>query len=650
MISKPSRLILTGAIASILAACGGGGGGSGGSPAMSTPQSGSVSLLLSDASTEDWATIGVKVLSIALVPQGGGNHVSVYSAPAGLPVVNLVELDQLGELIGNASIPAGTYTGAVLTISGNPGDVLLNVAADPEAGFAGTPGAAIPSADIQIQHTQGATANLTVPVSVKFASPLVVNANQNNQLDIEFDLGHPALIVGHVPPAAAGATIWAVDFDGPVRHHPLKDITRLVLRHMYGEVSGVSSAALTITKEYPTEPAANPETPVATSLSLQIQPDAVNGTLVYDVDQKTVTRVTDFTTDASLASGKQVRVAARYQPDGSLVATRVWVSSSFSKIWLSPEGHVLHVNNSTDIVTIQNEDGTGIPVVVDANTQFFFRTPQNALADATPIATGTAFLASDDLVRGFKVHASVVDPLASPLVAQTIDIETATYDGTISAPTATSFTYTRKFRTATDDYQYTLDYISATTANGNDPASGDAIQGYQWWYFAYPTVVDSGTTAISDFATATNGAVNFGGLVGAMPAKGISYTVWNDLANPNAWFANASIITPSTLPLGAVANGLVSNAFTMTVIGGATAATVNVSTASGGATLVYQVDRTNGIVTVSSIDVTTSAGLATLTSGLAAGTPAKVYGVPKVDGTLKAYVLTYFTGTTLPGS
>src|ERR1019366_10796911 len=102
------------------------------------------------------------------VPQGGGNHVSVYSAPAGLPVVNLVELDQLGELIGNASIPAGTYTGAVLTISGNPGDVLLNVAADPEAGFAGTPGAAIPSADIQIQHTQGATANLTVPVSVEF--------------------------------------------------------------------------------------------------------------------------------------------------------------------------------------------------------------------------------------------------------------------------------------------------------------------------------------------------------------------------------------------------------------------------------------------------------------------------------------------------
>jgi hypothetical protein len=82
----------------------------------------------------------------------------------------------------------------------------------------------------------------------------------------------------------------------------------------------------------------------------------------------------------------------------------------------------------------------------------------------------------------------------------------------------------------------------------------------------------------------------------------------------------------------------------MTVAGGATAATIDVSTTSGSATLVYQVDRTNNIVSVSSIDVTTSAGLATLTTGLAAGEPVKVYGVPQADGTLRAYVLTYFTG------
>ena len=119
---------------------------------------------------------------------------------------------------------------------------------------------------------------------------------------------------------------------------------------------------------------------------------------------------------------------------------------------------------------------------------------------------------------------------------------------------------------------------------------------------------------------------------------------WNDPANPNGWAASATILTPSVLPLGFVSTGLTNNAFTMTVIGGANAATVTVSSMSGSATLVYQVDCTDGIVTVSPIDITTSSGLATLTTGLSAGAPVKVYGVPQADDTLKAYVLAYFTG------
>ena len=79
---------------------------------------------------------------------------------------------------------------------------------------------------------------------------------------------------------------------------------------------------------------------------------------------------------------------------------------------------------------VDNELGIGVPITVDANTLFYFRTPSNAQSDATAIGQGTAFLSN--LVRGFKVHASVVDPLASPLVASSIDIEIARYDGTIT--------------------------------------------------------------------------------------------------------------------------------------------------------------------------------------------------------------------------
>jgi hypothetical protein len=181
------------------------------------------------------------------------------------------------------------------------------------------------------------------------------------------------------------------------------------------------------------------------------------------------------------------------------------------------------------------------------------------------------------------------------------------------------------------------------TANGTDD-SGNAISGYKWWNFAYPTLLTSGPNAIANFVSATNGSVNFGGSVGSVPSRGISFATWNDPANPNGWAAAASILTPSTLPLGFVANGLVNNAFTMTVTGGTAAATVEVSTTSGSATLVYQVDYTGGIVTVSPIDITTSSGLASLTTGLSAGAPVKVYGVPQAGGALKAYVLAYFTG------
>lgn len=640
---KSVRLLSVSLAAAILAACGGGSMGSTAPAQSSTPQSANMAVMVSDASTEDWATIGVKILSIALVPQGGGANVTVYTAPAPAPVTNLVMLDQLDEILGNASIPVGSYTGAVLTVSGNADDILLTTSSDPEAGFAAPPSTTIPSSQIQVQHTEGSGADLTVPVTVNFDTPLTVSATQSNALDLEFNLAHPAFLVGHVP-VGAGDTVWAVNFDGPVRRRARHDLAQLVLRHTYGDVTAISSdeRSITVTKEFPTEPPVNPETAVAGTRSLQISADSTNGTIFYDLDAKTRSVIDDFSSESSL-TGKYVRIAARYQEDGTLVAVRVWASSEFNKVWLSPEGHVMHVDTANDIVTILNESGVGVPLTVNANTQFFFREPQNPAVDSQPIATGTAFLSNQNLVRGFKVHASVVDPLATPLIAQSIDIETAEYSGAISAPNTANFTYTHDFRTAGDDYVYRLDYISSATANGSDDA-GNPITRYKWWNFAYPTLLTSGPDAVTDFVSATDGSVNFGGTVGAVPSYGVSYATWNDPANPNGWAGAFSILLPSKLPLGTVATGLADNAFTLNVAGGAMPATVDISTTGGSATLVYQVDRTNGIVTVSPVDITTSDGLMQLTNGLAAGAPVGVYGVPQSNSSIKAYVLAYYTG------
>ena len=613
-------------------------------------QYGNVNMMVSDASTEDWANIGVKIQSISLVPQGGGSPVNVFTAGSTVPTLNLVQLDQLGELLGTVSVPEGTYTGAILTVSANPGDVTLIVAADPEAGFAGTPGATIPPGQIQIQGATGSAGSKTVPVNINFDSPLVVAANQTSSMDVEFDLSHPAFLVGHVPPALGGQTIWAVNFNrGPVRHHPIRDITRLILRHAYGTVTGISSddSSFTMTRDFPVEPPTNPETAIATSQSLTILADATNGTLFYDVDAKTVVTLKNFSTVASTLSGRFVRVAARYQSNGSLVAVRIWAANAFNSVWISPEGHVLHVitnpDPTPDIIVVQNELGAPVQLAVDANTEFFFRTPWDAVADSTPIGTGKGFLTNKDLVRGFKIHASV-DPTVSPFLAQTIDIEIARYDGRISAVNANNFTYTRKFNTPGDNYTFALPYISSSTPNGSDPLTGAAITGFKWWNFTFPTIVDSGANAIPDFEAATNGTVNFGGTAGAYPTWGVTFAKWNDPIQVNAWAAPWTVLIPTTVPLGTAATGYSNGTFSLAETGGTTDVPVNLSTTSGSGTLVYQVDRTNGIVTVSAVDITSSAGQTTITNGLIAGTPVKVFGIPQANATIKAYVVIYFTG------
>jgi uncharacterized protein DUF4382 len=622
-------------------------GSSGSSSASPSPtpqaQNGTVNVLVSDDPTEDWAAIGVRVLSVSLTPQGGGNDVTIYTAPNPAPYINLLQLDQLSEIIGNASVRTGTYSAATITVSGNPGDVILTASADPELGFAAAPGATIPSSQIQIMDTKGSAGSLTVPVKLTLDSPLVVTANQSNALDLEFNLAHPAFIVAHVPPANPATAMWAINFKPCLRHRQIFDLTRVLLRHHYGTVTGATDTTLTFNKDYPVYPPTNPETAISTTQSLSVQADSVNGTLYYDVDAKApAVALTNFSTITSSIMNKYIRVAARYQVDGTLVAVRVWASSNFNSVWISPEGHVLHVNTATNTLVVDSELGIGVPLTVDANTLYYFRTPANAQTDANSIGQGTAFLAN--LVRGFKVHCSVVDPLASPLVASSIDIEIARFDGTISGATLNNFTTTHAFRTVSDDYNVLLDYVPSNTANGNDPQTGNPIQGFEWWNFTFPIIVDSGSGATGDFENATNGAVNFSGTVGLMKAAGLSSTIWDTSSGSGDWAAKWTVLTPTKVPLGTAATGYSSGSFTIGVPGGTNFVTVHLNTSSGSGTLVYQVDWTNDIITISPVDVTTTAGQTTLSTNLVANTPVKAFGIPQADGSIKCYVLFYFTG------
>ena len=610
--------------------------------------SGQISMMVSDDPVNDWAEIGVKVLSISLTPQGSGTPVVVYTAPTPVNMVNLIELDQLADILDSVSVPAGNYTGATFTLGANPGDVALTASSNPDPGFAGIPGEIVPSTQIQILGATGSAGNLIVPLNVTFVSPITVTAGQSGGIDFEFNLSHPAFIVAHAP-LGGGQTLWAVNFKPALRHHPIFDITRLVLRQLYGSFVSVSSdnSSITVSRVFPEEPLVNPEQAIPTSRNLTILADKANGTLFYDMEAHTHSRITDFSSVASDLTGKFLRITARFQVDGSLVAVRIWVSSSFNTVWLSPEGHVRHVLSSSLIV--DNEDGLPITVDVNGNTQFFFRAPENPGSDANPICTGTSCLTN--LVRGFKIHITCVDPLQTPLVADTVDIEIARFDGLISSPNMTSFVYTRNFMDSNDDYTKTMFYISNSTLNGHDPVNGQQIKGFKWWNFAFPTIVDSNVTSsspIADFVSAVGGAANFGNGI-TMPVVGASYAMWADPANSTGWAVPWTILTPAPLPLANVATGWVQNgasdSFTITVPGGTSQVTVDASAVQGSATLVYQVDRTNGIITISPVDLTTPAGQNTVQSNLNLGTLVKVFGVPQLNGSIKAYVFFYFTGT-----
>ncbi len=608
-------------------------------------------LMISDATSDDWATVGVRVLSIALVPQGGGSAVSVWTAPSPAPYVNLEELDQLSEILGNVSVPVGTYTAAVLTLSANPGDVLLTTAADPEPGFPVAGGTSIPTDQIQIQNAQGSSGSLTVAVTVNLVSPLVVSTSENDALDLEFDLAHPAFIVGHTPPAGDGATMWAVNFAGPVRHHQIRDLTRLVLRRVYGTVTGVTTGTggvpaglLSIDKDFAVLPPTNPETATPSTQSLNISADSVNGTIVYDLDSPGTpgTVVTSFAS-ATVPSNDYVRIAARFQEDGTLVAVRVYYSSKFNTVWLNPEGHVLAVDATSNTIWVTNELGGAVAVSVNSSTAVYLHN------GSTSIGAATTLLAAQQIVRGFKVDVSVANVLNVPLLAQSINIETAAFGGAISNAATTlpapngGLTYTASFRTPSDDYSVNLGFIS-DTANDNTDPQGNTITGFDWWNFTFPT---TSSTNLTNFVASVDGQVNFGGQVGALTTYGVSAADWGDggTVNTSNWYLRDAVLLPAPVPLGTVTIPYTGGpTFAMTALGGAQAATVDVSTTAGSATLVYQMNRSPGTVTLTPVDITTASGLMDLENALTVGAPVRVYGIPQADGTLAAYVLIYFTG------
>ena len=179
--------------------------------------------------------------------------------------------------------------------------------------------------------------------------------------------------------------------------------------------------------------------------------------------------------------GEYVRIAARYQQDGTLVATRIWASTSFDNVWLSPEGHVLHANTTNQTSPSQRIGSPGTDAV-DANTQFFLRQPWSAIADATPIGTGTAFFD-----RATWCAASRFTPAWWTAGCDMGGAEHRHRDRRLLrrhlAPTMTGFTYTHDY-VLLPMTTWSPRLLSASSANTVTTATFG--HRFKYWNFAFP--------------------------------------------------------------------------------------------------------------------------------------------------------------------
>ncbi len=549
-------------------------------PPAPAPGTAPVSFLVTDATTDSWSNIGVIIRKAMLIPAGGAasNAVTFYDGSGDTTKLNLVDLDELTELLGIAQIPAGTYDRLVIQVDGDPSNIDL-VPSDGSA--------QIPASQIIVRGADPSTKLVTLPVTL--SSPLTVVEGQPNAVQVDFDLAHPLFVVAH---NLGGTTVYTLNFQ--VRHKPHHALNQVYLRHLRGQVNSVATDAKSFVLH----------TEHGKDRTLLV--DATNKSLFYDLDVAPVVPNASFTVPAGLTATKYARATARFQSDGSLTAVRVWYSSDTAKLpRQAPEGHIVRVDGTLNQIRVLRENGAPTTLQIDANTQFFFQ------GGSTAIGTGPSFLAN--LARGFKVEVTVVDPLATPLVAASVDIQRGVFEGDITAADASSFTYTKAFLAdGTADIR-TLGY--------------DA--GFSWWNFTFPTTASTDLGAFIAKALPASGP----------RARGMSTLNWGN----STWAAKVAVFLPTQLSgamqtiTGAYSSGTMSVTYTPDGTSTPSALTVKLNPAAGSMPLVTEFSKAGMIVSVHPL-----ATEGEWSAKLVNGTKVRVYGIPDGTGKLDAYFINLF--------
>ncbi len=468
------------------------------SSTSSSGGSGNLHLLVTDAPSDDWQEVTVMVKSVSLYRTDDQSWNSVWTADSADPnsgKLNLIDLAGVAQILGQATIPAGTYNRLKLVINTDPTTMTL----------VDDSGTAIDPANITVVDPKG-----TGEIKVDIDPSLAVTDGSTNVLQVDFDLAHPLSII-----VESGKVIINLQ----LRHKAVpKSLNDIQFARTLGTVKEKTDTGFTLTTDQGTDVVFN----------------ANAGSIFVDVDNNT----TGSLADMPAGEGHYALVDSNMNSDGSLYARRVWYSADETALPVfTPEGLVRRVGDNWIKVLNKNaeqeNDGhynchwnTDL-IYVDANTVWTFR---------TDIAMGTGTSILKYIRRGFRVTVEFVDAAAAPRVAKSINVQSAHDEGAIRSVTSTGFSFGGRDYCHGWDYgappdegrSYTHEWLYSTVT--------DHL--FSWWFFGLPS---SSSTSIQDFMDTVSQAVSAHLRVFAR-----AELYW-DAAN-SQWVAENVVFAPEKVP------------------------------------------------------------------------------------------------------
>ena len=414
--------ITTVAFAAFLIGCGGGN-----TPTPVNPLAGNATINTGDAVNDQIVKFELTVSAITLTGSGGtSNTGNLLSKPTEVEFVH-----QAGtfEPLAVVNIPAGTFSGATLTVS-NPEVVVIN--------------GAVPT---KVPATLAATT-----ATVTFSTAITIGSSSSTVINFDLDLANSVTLNGNPVTSATVNPKFNVT-TSTVANQNNEDNDNGEIEDVHGKVTNITAPNFTI-----------------------------------QTSQSTITFATDSTTQfkdgitslSQLKVGDIVEVDGVTKSDGTKLATKVEVEEENAAA-MEVEGVITAVTGSpaTQITIAHQVDSDGssnapvtVDVAINSNTQFAVR------ADKLNLGTPPAFDASH-IGKGQRVEADTGSSTSTPMVADKIKLREQALIGTVAAtpaPSSSGFTLnlspTSAFASLTGQTSIAVSIVSGTEQKVTPSAGG----------------------------------------------------------------------------------------------------------------------------------------------------------------------------------